>query len=195
MKEWLMDIYSNLETFILGIGYLGVLLSALITIFESIIPVIPIGIFFALNCMILGKIPGLFLSYGATIIGCMLSYILVSYFLKDRFTKFLNKRKSGQKVINFINKSNFISLTVIMAVPFAPAFLINVAAGLSDNISRKRFLLSLIIGKLFLVYFWGFIGTSLKESISDPIVLLKIGIMVVIAYIASNIINKKLGVN
>ena len=144
--------------------------------------------------MILGKIPGLIFSYIGTIIGCMLSYLLVNSLLKERFTRMLNKRKNGKRIINFVNSASITSLTVIMAIPFAPAFLINIAAGLSDKINRKTFLIALLIGKIFLIYFWGFIGVSLKDSISNPIVLLKIGIMIVIAYIASNIVNKKLGV-
>lgn len=194
MKEWLMNLYSNLEAFILSIGYFGILVSTLIIVFESIIPLIPVGVFFALNCMILGKIPGLIFSYIGTIIGCMLSYLLVNNLLKERFTRMLNKRKNGKRIINFVNSASITSLTVIMAIPFAPAFLINIAAGLSDKINRKTFLVALLIGKIFLIYFWGFIGVSLKDSISNPIVLLKIGIMIVIAYIASNIVNKKLGV-
>ncbi len=194
MKEWIMNLYSNLETFILSIGYYGIFVSTIIIVFESIIPIIPVGVFFALNCMILGKIPGLIFSYIETIIGCMLSFLLVNNFLKDRFTRILNKSKNGKKVINFVNGANLTSLAVIMAIPFAPAFLINVAAGLSDKVNRKTFLIALLIGKVFLIYFWGFIGVSLKDSISNPIVLLKIGIMIVIAYLASNIVNKKLGV-
>ena len=194
MKEWLMNLYSNLETFILSIGYFGILVSTLIIVFESILPLIPVGVFFALNCMILGKIPGLIFSYIGTIIGCMLSYLLVNNLLKERFTRMLNKRKNGKRIINFVNSASITSLTVIMAIPFAPAFLINIAAGLSDKINRKTFLIALLIGKIFLIYFWGFIGVSLKDSISNPVVLLKIGIMIVIAYIASNIVNKKLGV-
>lgn len=194
MKEWLMNLYSNLEAFILSIGYFGILVSTLIIVFESILPLIPVGVFFALNCMILGKIPGLIFSYIGTIIGCMLSYLLVNNLLKERFTRMLNKRKNGKRIINFVNSASITSLTVIMAIPFAPAFLINIAAGLSDKINRKTFLIALLIGKIFLIYFWGFIGVSLKDSISNPIVLLKIGIMIVIAYIASNIVNKKLGV-
>lgn len=194
MKEWFINIYSNLEVFILSIGYLGILISSLIIVFESIIPVIPVAIFFALNCMILGNIPGLIFSYVSTIIGCMLSYLIVNKLFKQHFDRLLNKSKAGKKVISFINNCNITSLTVIMAIPFAPAFLINIAAGLSDRITKKAFFIALLIGKVFLVYFWGFIGVSLKDSISNPIVLLKIGIMVILAYVVSTIVNKKLGV-
>ena len=43
-----------------------------------------------------------------------------------------------------------------------------------------------------MVYFWGYIGTSLIESIKNPVILLKVGIIVLIMYIISKIVNKKI---
>ena len=62
---------------------------------------------------------------------------------------------------------------------------------LCSNMDTKKYLISIIIGKIFLVYFWGFIGTSLIESISNPKILIEIGIMMLIAFILSKIVNKK----
>ena len=194
MKELFLNLYSNIEAFILSIGYFGILVTMLCIVVESIIPIVPVALFFALSCMILGKISGLIVAYIATIIGCMLSYILVSSIFRDKFHHFLSKKKAGRKVLKFVDNASVSSLTVIMAIPFAPAFLVNIAAGLSDKVTKKSFLISLIIGKAFLVYFWGFIGTSLKNSLSDPLIIVKIIIMLLIAYIASHIINRTLGV-
>ena len=80
----------------------------------------------------------------------------------------------------------FEELTVIIAIPFTPAFLVNIAAGLS-NMSYKKFIGSLLIGKVFLVYFWGFVGVSLIESIKNPIYLVRVGILVLVAYIISKL--------
>ena len=85
----------------------------------------------------------------------------------------------------------FEELTVIIAIPFTPAFLVNIAAGLS-NMSYKKFIGSLLIGKVFLVYFWGFVGVSLIESIKNPIYLVRVGILVLVAYIISKIVSRKL---
>ena len=48
-----------------------------------------------------------------------------------------------------------------------------------------------IIGKIFLVYFWGFVGVSLIESIKNPIYLVRVGILLAIAYVISKIVSKK----
>ena len=58
------------------------------------------------------------------------------------------------------------------------------------NIPFKRYLLALIISKIFLVCFWGLIGTGLIESFKHPINLVFIAIMVVLAYLITIIIKK-----
>ena len=100
----------------------------------------------------------------------------------------------GFITIDIITNLKFEQLTTIIAIPFTPAFLVNIAAGLS-NMSYKKFLGALLIGKIFLVYFWGFVGVSLLESIKNPIYLVRVGILLIIAYIVSKIVNKKFNLN
>ena len=92
--------------------------------------------------------------------------------------------------MNVITNLNFSKLVLILAVPFTPAFSINIGAGLS-KMSYKKYLLALIISKLSIVYFWGFIGTTFVESITDIGVLIKLGIILLITFILSQIIIKK----
>ena len=80
----------------------------------------------------------------------------------------------------------------ILAVPFTPAFAVNIGAGLS-NIKPRKYLLALIIGKIPIVYFWGFIGKSLLESITDPYTIAQILGMLIIAYLVSKLVNKFIG--
>lgn len=54
----------------------------------------------------------------------------------------------------------------------------------------KKYFTALLIGKISLVYFWGFVGTSFIESMSNPIILIKIFTLLVITYIISVIVNK-----
>ena len=68
---------------------------------------------------------------------------------------------------------SFEKLCIIIALRFTTQFLINIAAGLA-NMSKKKYLYAIIIGKIFLVIFWGFIGTSLINSIKNPINILYI---------------------
>ena len=93
-----------------------------------------------------------------------LRYKLDNYIKKD------DKQKLN-KLVKRINKINFNSLCLIIAIPFTPAFLVNIAAGLT-NMNFKKYLYALLIGKIFLIIFWGFIGTSLINSFKNPINLL-----------------------
>ena len=96
----------------------------------------------------------------------------------------------SEHTIEVITNLKFEQLATIIAIPFTPAFLVNIAAGLS-RMSYKKFLGALLIGKVFLVYFWGFVGVSLIESIKNPIYLVRVGILLLIAYVISKIISKK----
>ena len=95
--------------------------------------------------------------------------------------------------MNKITSLKFEQLATIIAVPFTPAFLVNIACGLS-KMSYKKFVGALMIGKAFLVYFWGFVGVSLVESLKHPEYLVKVVILIVIAYIISKIISKKFNI-
>ena len=91
-----------------------------------------------------------------------------------------------------LSEETLIQLFLIMALPFTPAFAVNIGAGLSD-IEPKKFFAALIVGKLPLVYFWGFIGKSLLESLTDPYTLAQIVVMLILAYLVSKLVNKFIG--
>ena len=55
----------------------------------------------------------------------------------------------------------------------------------------KKFFLALLISKVSIIYFWGFIGTSLIDSIMDVTVLIRVLLMLFIAFIVSKIVMKK----
>jgi len=94
------------------------------------------------------------------------------------------------KFMNYVTNISFYRLVLIMALPFSPAFLINILCGLS-RLSFKKFIVAVIIAKTSIVYFWGFVGKSFFDSIADPVILLRIGILLVTAYAISRIVNKK----
>ena len=113
--------------------------------------------------------------------------------VRERYTKTLEnlpEKKKVKKVTSKIENINFSNLVVLIALPFTPAFLINICAAIS-NISYKKYLLSIIVGKIFMVYFWGFIGLTFVECLSNPYALIKLLILLLLAYILS-IITKKI---
>ena len=172
-----MNILNNIEVLIENVlnalGLFGPIFGCILIIVESILPVLPLSVFVTLNFYSFGNILGFLISYACTIIGCMISYTLVRKGFKNIFDKYVNKKdhKRLKKYIKSFNKIKLENLVILIAVPFTPAFLINIAAALSD-ISKKKFWISLLIGKLFMVYFWGYV-----------------------AYLIGKLVNRKVGVD
>jgi len=170
------------------IGQFGVLSGFILVFLESMIPVLPLSVFVAVNIFTYGNVIGFIVSYLGTVTGCICAYLLCRKF-NNHFEK---KYKGNQKVRELkkkLRKTKLPTLVVILAIPFTPAFAFNIAAGLT-NYDFKKYLVALFIGKLPMIYFWSFIGASLKESLTDWTILIKIIVMLVITYLVSKVVNK-----
>ena len=178
--------------YLLQVGLVG---GFLLIVLESIIPALPLSVFIGLNIITFGKILGYVISYFGTIVGCMLSFITFRYILKNYLYKIF-KEKTRIKIEDLMKKMtniDFNTLVVIIAIPFTPAFLVNIAVGLS-NIPIKKYIFALLIGKPFMIYFWGYIGANLLESLKNPIILVKIIVIVLLAYLISKVVEKIINV-
>ena len=92
-----------------------------------------------------------------------------------------------------ISNIRFSSLVLLITLPFTPASLINILSGMA-GISKKKFLAALLIGKVFSTTFWGYIGKSLIESVTDLTTLIYIGIALLVAYVLSKIVSKRMNI-
>ena len=192
ISELISDISSYTESFLSSIGIWGAIFSCLLIKVESILPFLPVCVFMTLVFYSFGSILGFIISWIFTCLGCFLSFTLFRSKIKDWFERKFIKNKSGDKIKRLMKRIDNISLSslaILVAIPFTPASVVNVAAGLS-NMSSKKFMTAMLIGKVFMVYFWGYIGTTLLECLTHPIYLVRIAIMLVFAYIISKIINK-----
>ena len=180
-----------IDTTLQGMGVWGPIVGCFFILIESMVPVLPLFVFITLNFLAFGNILGFIISWIFTCIGCFISFLLFRCKVQTWLFKRLKKQGIiSEHTIDVITNLKFEELTTIIAIPFTPAFLVNIAAGLS-KMSYKKFLGALLIGKIFLVYFWGFVGVSLIESIKNPIYLARVGVLLVIAYVLSKIISKK----
>ena len=179
-----------INDFLLNIGIYGPIVGCFCILIESIIPILPLFVFITINFLVFGSFFGFWLSWLFTVLGCLLSFFLFRSKIRNWLENKMKENKKFKKAMSFVNKVKLEQLTAIIAVPFTPAFMVNVAAGLS-NMSLKKFFVALIIGKVFLVLFWGFVGTSLVQSLTHPIALIKVVFLVLLAFVISKIINKK----
>ncbi len=191
MLEWLDQ---NIIDIVNGLGLFGPLLGCFLILIESILPVLPLFVFITLNFITFGNLLGLIISWIFTICGCLLAFCLFRYKFRNYFDKKLRVKDKVNKLMKKIDKMRYSTLVILMAIPFTPAFFVNIGGGLS-KISLRKYFLALVVGKFFLVYFWGFVGTSLIESIKEPWILIRIAIMLGVAYLASVIVNKRLDID
>ncbi len=188
--EALNELINNLLNLL---GSWGALLGCVFILFESIIPMLPLSLFITLNFMTFGSIIGFIISWIFTVLGCMMSYYLFKSAVSEKRLSKFKENNTLKKVINVIENMNFTSLVTLIAIPFTPAFAINIAAGIC-RVPKRKFLLALMLGKISLVYFWGYVGVSLIEALKNPLILIKIAVLVLIVYIISLVLSKKLKV-
>ncbi len=186
----MQEIVNNFGEFIKNIGIFGPILSCFLILIESIVPILPLAAFITFNFFFFGSFIGFIISWLFTIFGCSLSYFIFDKKIKNWYTEKLLTKNNVKKVSKNFEKLTFSELVVLISIPFTPAFLINILAGIT-NVPFKKFLGAIAIGKIFLVLFWGYIGTSLIESINNPVIIIKIVVIVLVAYIVSKILNKK----
>lgn len=183
------------EFCITALSYFGPFAGIILILLESILPILPLSVFITLNLMTYGDFLGYFISLGATILGCSLSFHLFRHFFHDKWYRFIKRRDYHlmENWMEYISNISFTNLVILLALPFTPAFLVNIAAGLSQ-MSYRKYAIALLIGKSIMVYFWGYVGTTLLESLTDISVLLKIIGLLVLAYVLSKMVERKVHV-
>ncbi len=191
MQEFIETAISFLKDLVYNNNPLiGLLLGMLIIVLESIIPILPLAVFIAVNMLVFGNIVGFIISWVATCLGCLLSFTIFRSCFSNLFYKHIKNKKRLSNLMDQLSKIRYQTLVIITALPFTPAFSINIAGGLS-KISYKKFMAAIVVGKLSIVYFWGFIGSTFLESITNVKVLIELVLLIFVAYVISKIVSKK----
>lgn len=191
-----MEILKEIDIFITdllnNIGFLAPILASVLIVVESIIPVLPLSVFITLNFYYFGPYAGFFISWILTCVGCYISFMIFRKNMKFWFdNKFIKEEKTKiAKWMKIVNRLKLEQLVLLMSIPFTPAFLVNIVAGLS-SMRRAKFVLAIFISKIFLVFFWGFVGTTFLDSFKNPLNILKIIAISIAAFVLSKIVNKK----
>ena len=190
----LIDFFRNfnevLDTFLEGLGIWAPVISSLLIIVEGVLAFLPLFVFVTINVHTLGFILGGSISWICTVTGSFITF----YLCRKGFSKFLYKKDKKRKLMGKIDKLKFSQIVLIISIPFAPSFFINVAAGLS-HIPMKKFFYSLLLGKVCVIIYCSFIGTSLVESFTNPYALLKVLLLVAGGYVVSKVVGDKYNID
>jgi uncharacterized membrane protein YdjX (TVP38/TMEM64 family) len=194
MESLFNNLYNLIMSIIDSLGVYGPLFASFLIICESIIPPLPLFVFITINFLAFGKILGFIISWICTCLGCILSYFLVKKCFSGFVLKKVKDKPLLDKWIKYLQELSLVQITVILSIPFTPAFMVNIAAGLV-KMDFKKFFIAILISKIFLVYFWGFVGTGLVESFNNPTSMINVILMIIIACIVSYIIKKIFKIN
>ena len=192
--SWLSEMNELLNEFLLNLGILAPIFSSILIVLEGVLAFLPLFVFITVNMLVLGPILGGLISWVCTFVGGFLTFYLCRKGFHDIFQKKIENHKLISKYNKLIDKLNFTKLVLFVAIPFMPSFFINVGAGLS-NIPIKKYLYALLVGKIFIIIFWGYIGCNLVECLTNPLELIKVVVLIVIAYVVARIVNKKFNVD
>ena len=187
-------IYDVVDKSVLLLQEYGILAGAFLIVLESMIPILPLGIFVAFNFNAYGFLIGFIISYLSTILGCVLAYFLSKKLFGVYVSKKSNESEKLNKLVKFFKNVKFSNLVLLIALPFSPAFLINIAAG-TVKMKLRKFIAALFISKFSIVYFWGMVGKSFIESIGDINSIIIICLLLLFCYFLSKIVEKKLKLN
>ena len=188
--EIIANIGEYLTNFLSSLGIWGAVLGCVFILFESILPPVPLSLFITLNFMTFGSLLGFIISWIFTCLGCIMSYYIFRKGVSEKQLEKLKKNEKFNKILKKINGMSLASLMILIAIPFTPAFLVNIAAGIS-RINPKKFIISILIGKISLVYFCGYVGVSLLEAFSNPIIFIRIIVILIVVYLLSTFLSKK----
>ena len=123
MQHIINQVIENLQQLVISSPpYLGVLIGMFVIILESMIPVLPLAVFIALNMILFGNLAGFIMSWVSTIIGCIIMFIVSRKYFSNFFDRKTKKSKKVRNLMNIINKMEFSTLVIITALPFTPAF-------------------------------------------------------------------------
>lgn len=187
--EFLRNLSTILNDFLMGMGIWAPIFSSILIVLEGVFAFLPLVVFVTINILTLGSIVGGILSWLLTTVGSFFTFYLCRIGLSKIFRKKVSKGKIA-KFMKKIDNLKFKQIVLIIAIPFAPSFFINVGAGLS-RISIKKYLFALLMGKIFVIIFLGYIGCNIVECLTNPIVLIKVIILTVVAYGVAQLVNKK----
>ena len=188
------ELVNNTLQFIESTGLLGVVLSCFILTIESIIPIIPLLVFISINFIILGPIWGFILSWIFTVLGSLFSYYIFRKGLSKKFINITKKNEQVEKYVKILRNLSTGKMLLIIAMPFTPAFAVNIAAGIL-KVDFKKYLTALLFGKISLVIYSAYIGTTFVEGFSNPIIFVYLAMLISGIYILFLIVKRVFKLN
>lgn len=189
MSEWL-DVDKIIE-FAQHYRALGPFIGLLLPFIESFLPFLPLFIFVFANAGAYGLWYGFLLSWAGTVIGSYVVFLLIRKYGRNRFLQFLTKKKRVQQLIQWVDRNGFGPLFLLICFPFTPSALVNLVAGLS-HMKKTYYLVTLMAGKLVMIFTISFIGYDIKALLTNPIRTAIVAVIIFLLWIVGKAFEKRL---
>ena len=184
--ENIIELRNSFEAILLSLGYVAPITCSLFILLESFLPFLPLVLFISINMIVLGNFVGIMVSYVFVVAASYLSFIFFKKYAHKYFLKY-------DKIREHINNIHFSRLIILMSFPFAPSSLINFFSAIGD-VNKNVYFQMLVISKIFVVLFWGFVGKTFYESLFDIKIIVGLLISMIVVYFIGKYIEKKVGI-
>lgn len=169
----------------------GPLIGFLLPFIEAFLPFLPLFVFVFANATAYGLWLGFLLSWGGSVIGAYAVFLLVRKYGRARFMTFMTRHDKVQKLIHWVERNGFGPLFLLLCLPFTPSALVNLVAGLS-NIRKHYYLLTVMAGKLVMVFTISFVGYDLRALFTQPIRTAIVVLVIILLYVIGKILENRL---
>lgn len=189
MNEWLdVDKIVGLAQHYKALGpFIGLLLPFI----ESFLPFLPLFVFVFANAGAYGLWYGFILSWAGTVVGSYAVFLLIRKYGRNRLQGFLTKKERVQKLIKWVDRNGFGPLFILICFPFTPSALVNLVAALS-NMKKSYYLITLMAGKLVMIFTISYIGYDLKALLTQPIRTIIVIIIIILLWLVGKAFENRL---
>ena len=169
---------------------IGPVPGALFAMVESFIPALPLIAITALNVSAYGWLVGFLSTYIGSCLGCTITFFFFRYIFKRLTDKVGIGRKKVEKARTWIADFDYAALFLLLCLPFTPSSFMNFAFGISE-FSKRKYLITLYIAKLFMIASLAYFGDSIKDAFRYPVkTIIGLLVMVVLYIISVKVRNK-----
>ncbi len=150
---------------------LGPLAPIAFVMLESVFPFLPLVLIVTFNISAYGPFFGFIYSLAGNILGSLMVFFVFRFFKHRPIMNRFVHRKRVERWLNWVLRQHPSFLVFLFSSPFTPSSFVNISFGLSGY-SKRRFTLSLILGKtILLVFLLGF-GASLNVVNEKPYLMI-----------------------
>lgn len=169
----------------------GPLIGFLLPFLEAFLPFLPLFVFVFANATAYGLWLGFLLSWLGSVAGAYAVFLIVRKYGQARFMNYMTRHEKVQKLIRWVERNGFGPLFLLLCFPFTPSALVNLVAALS-NINRYYYLLTVMAGKLVMVFMISFVGYDIRALFTQPLRTAIVIAVIVILYVVGKIFEKRL---